>query len=527
MQWEADAAAKAGVTLSLLRFAIAFFTSVLVGALYPHVPSVKGKHIYNLVTGFALLYYVFGSSTLLLLVPAVLTYIIMLGVRESCATLVWLLVFGIMVACHVLNQSGDTWRLGEVDFTGAMMVATLKLISTAVCYQDGLASPEELKPYQRAHRLERLPSPLEGLSYLFAGGNLLAGPHFELSDYLAFVERRGAWDPSAPRPPPSGAWVGIVRMAKAVACLGIYLWLGQLLPPAVVQGAWYASASIPLRAVTMWAAVVIYRFKYYFAWSVSEAALIFSGFCYNGLDSAGRARWDRFANTRIRRVEFSTNPAELPAHWNTCTGNWLRQYVYERLTPKGKKPSFKTLLSTQLVAGVWHGLFPGYALFFASSAFLFESGKVIYRYERSLPPRYAWLARWPPWLAVKWAFTALVLNYMAISFLLLDFWPSIRAWADVNLLGHILVLSILLVAKAMPPRRPRLPAPAAPDAGAKSEPSSAGLIDGADSRGAAAAGAVAGVATVPTENGAAKHTGADAKQDTCPAPASDGGKKTL
>ena len=110
------------------------------------------------------------------------------------------------------------------------------------------------------------------------------------------------------------------------------------------------------------------------------------GICYSlisaeamvpaGVDDSGRARWDRFANTRIRRVELSTNPAELPAHWNTCTGNWLRQYVYERLTPKGRKPSFKTLLATQLVAGVWHGLFPGYALFFASSAFLFESGKV-------------------------------------------------------------------------------------------------------------------------------------------------------
>ncbi len=27
---------------------------------------------------------------------------------------------------------------------------------------------------------------------------------------------------------------------------------------------------------------------------------------------------------------------------------------------------------------------------------------------------------------------------MAIAFLLLDFWPSIRAWADINFLGHIL-----------------------------------------------------------------------------------------
>ena len=43
---------------------------------------------------------------------------------------------------------------------------------------------QDLKPYQRAHRLEKMPSVLEGLSYLFAAGNLLAGPHFELSDYL-------------------------------------------------------------------------------------------------------------------------------------------------------------------------------------------------------------------------------------------------------------------------------------------------------------------------------------------------------
>ena len=60
--------------------------------------------------------------------------------------------------------------------------------------------------------------------------------------------------------------------------------------------------------------------------------------------------------------------------------------MYERLTPKGKKATFKTLLLTQLVAGIWHGLFPGYVLFFATSAFMFESAKVIYRYEQVCTP---------------------------------------------------------------------------------------------------------------------------------------------
>ncbi len=42
MGWEAAAASKAGVALSLLRFALAFLASVLVGILYPLVPTVKG-----------------------------------------------------------------------------------------------------------------------------------------------------------------------------------------------------------------------------------------------------------------------------------------------------------------------------------------------------------------------------------------------------------------------------------------------------------------------------------------------------
>ena len=135
----------------------------------------------------------------------------------------------------------------------------------------------------------------------------------------------------------------------------------------------------------IWLVSVVYRFRYYFAWAMSEAGLICSGFCFNGWveDRSGdpgapeKARWDRYVNTRIRQVgnlptpprhdasctmeacsvdvlvwrklmvglmlavavgsfqcevsflrmqvEFSTSAAELPAHWNTCTGNFLRR----------------------------------------------------------------------------------------------------------------------------------------------------------------------------------------------------------
>ena len=59
---------------------------------------------------------------------------------------------------------------------------------------------QELSPYQQQHRLTKMPSPLEWLSFTFASGNLLAGPYFELSDYLNYIERKGPWDPRSRQP---------------------------------------------------------------------------------------------------------------------------------------------------------------------------------------------------------------------------------------------------------------------------------------------------------------------------------------
>ena len=63
-----------------------------------------------------------------------------------------------------------------------------------------LRASQELSPYQQRHRLTKMPSPLEWLSFTFASGNLLAGPYFELSDYLNFINRKGPWDPKSKQP---------------------------------------------------------------------------------------------------------------------------------------------------------------------------------------------------------------------------------------------------------------------------------------------------------------------------------------
>lgn len=55
-----------------------------------------------------------------------------------------------------------------------------------------------------------------------------------------------------------------------------------------------------------------------------------------------------------RALVCSTHTTKAP-----CLSLHAHRYVYDRLTPAGKRPGFPQLLATQLVSGVWHGLYPG------------------------------------------------------------------------------------------------------------------------------------------------------------------------
>ena len=59
-------------------------------------------------------------------------------------------------------------------------------------YQDGCKEAEQLGDYAARKRLQALPSPLHFFSYLFAAGNLLAGPFFEASDYFDYIRRQAS-----------------------------------------------------------------------------------------------------------------------------------------------------------------------------------------------------------------------------------------------------------------------------------------------------------------------------------------------
>lgn len=71
------------------------------------------------------------------------------------------------------------------------MVITLKVISCAINYNDGLLKEESLRESQKKNRLIKFPSSLEFVGYCLCCGSHFAGPVYEMRDYLDWTEGKG------------------------------------------------------------------------------------------------------------------------------------------------------------------------------------------------------------------------------------------------------------------------------------------------------------------------------------------------
>jgi lysophospholipid acyltransferase len=118
-----------------------------------------------------------------------------------------------------------------------------------------------------------------------------------------------------------------------------------------------------------------HRLKYYGIWKMAEGACILSGIAFNGYNANGTLRWDRVTNVSPVALETAQNNKEYLEAWNQNTNKWLKNYVYLRVTPRGKKPGFRSAMATFITSAVWHGFYPGYYLLFMSAGFVQTCGK--------------------------------------------------------------------------------------------------------------------------------------------------------
>ncbi|CAI5974242.1 unnamed protein product [Closterium sp. NIES-64] len=139
-----------------------------------------------------------------------------------------------------------------------------------------------------------------------------------------------------------------------------------------------------------------------------------------------------------------------------------RADVYERLVPAGGKPAFVHLLLTQIVSALWHvSLYPAtpYLLFFVGVALEIAGSRVIYKYERAIPPQATFLKGLATVLHAIYA--CFCNNYVAIGFIVsghrvLTAQETITAYKGLLYLGNIVPLAIVILGNFLPsPRPPR------------------------------------------------------------------------
>uniref|UniRef100_A0A7I4F139 Uncharacterized protein n=1 Tax=Physcomitrium patens TaxID=3218 RepID=A0A7I4F139_PHYPA len=417
-----DVAGTLGIGVPVLWFLASFVASIPVSWLWRFAPGVAARHLYAAASGAFLAHCAFGyEANLYMMIPICVSYGAMMLNRRMCGVVSAIFAFGFLVYCHVMFMSGDAWKSGGIDHTGSMMVLTLKVTSAAFNYQDGLIKDgDSLREAQKKYRLEKPPSFIAYLGYCYNCGSILVGPVFELRDYMDWTEDKGLWDPKAEKRPPQPYGATFLVVVKAFICMGIYMYITGTFPLSFLTepdfmkwGFWHR---VGYQILCGFGA----RWKYYFIWSLSEAAVMISGFGFSGWTKSAssdesKPQFSRAQNVDILNVELATSAAEIPKYWNIHVSVWLRHYVYERLVVKGRRPGFRQLLATQVVSAIWHGLYTGYLLFFVNSALMIAGARVLYKWQQAIPKS--------NFLAVKlgsffgFFYTVLVLNLTVMGFL--------------------------------------------------------------------------------------------------------------
>jgi lysophospholipid acyltransferase len=294
-------------------------------------------------------------------------------------------LMGHMSVNHIIRQNADD--PSSTDITGAQMVMVMKL--TAFCWnvQDGRLPDADLSDFQKEHAIRTMPALLDYAGYVFFFPAIMAGPAFDYCDYSDYITTTMFTLPPGTdkaNAPPTRKKRKIPRSGTPAAIKGVYgtLWIVAFLKfsawyyPAFFLGAGYMKYNLLRRVWQLYMFGLTTRMKYYGVWSLSEGACILSGIGYNGIDpTTNRAKWDRLTNIKPWEIETAQNARAYLGFWNINTNNWLRNYMYLRVTPKGKKPGFRATLATFVTSAFWHGFYPGYYLTFVLASLVQTAAK--------------------------------------------------------------------------------------------------------------------------------------------------------
>ena len=363
------------------RFIMGLFLSLPLGLLCRacvHRVPRRARSVLSLVTGFQIMWFIYGAQTLHLVACALGTFVLMRALPAAwayIATFVFCVAYMVCSHIYVMVTAYMSW---EPDYTAPLMVLTIKLTSYAFCVHDAHYSAERargavagppLTPRQERYMVARQPGALDFFGWVFFFPGFFGGPAVEYRDYERYMDgtlARGAI--------PSCWKEGLAVLAECLGFMACVALLGRydmsnararLVDPAVAR-------TIPFwrRYAILVAAAMLQRAKYYSCWLMGELASRASGVGYSGTVRDARTgapvpSWENAVNVRPLAFETATSLKVAIDVWNMATERWLRHYCYERLAHT-RLARWKRLL-TFVFSAFWHGIYPAYYLTFLTA----------------------------------------------------------------------------------------------------------------------------------------------------------------
>ncbi|CAH0488773.1 unnamed protein product [Peronospora farinosa] len=454
--------ASIGLGSDQLRYVLCLFAAYPLAVVYKLLPNASLKHMMDVAVGLSMAQFVLGSGWIHSFISSFLTYLLVkFGPPKHAPSIVFLFNMLYMSASHIyrlyVNYMG--WTL---DFTGPQMLLVIKLTSFAYNYYDGVVdktfekkgdgmSPSKKKVYESRQKLaiQEIPSLLEFFGYVYSFTTFLAGPAFEIREYLdvttgkKFLLNGKNKQPSSVLAAFSKFLVGSLLMA-AFAVYGPMYPLSNLHDPKV------ANLPILLQIWKLYITLIFCKAKYYSAWKIAEGATVLCGFGFEGFSKDGSSLgWNGVSNMDILGFEFSQSIRTASRAWNKGTQNWLERYVYTR--------TGNSLMATYFISAFWHGFYPGYYLFFMSLPLATAVNRLAFK---RLRPHFieadgSFGIKKTIYDILSYLMTLFGMHYFVMPFQAMSWENSLVSLKNTYFVGHVAAIVLYVVFSALPTPKPK------------------------------------------------------------------------
>jgi len=437
----------------------------ILSPIYHFVHGVKARHLLSIlgVIGLILMYNIESYNIFVMFLYG---YAIMKFVPRNYAPHVFLTVAMIHQTYGQVYRYIYQYLEYSLDWSLSGMLMTLRITGALWSLRDGKLLTEDkdakLSKLQKDASLDREITFLELFGYSFYFPGAIVGPFGDLKQYLQFVEYDGIYKALLPETEDTKD-IKRVTLRQLATCKGFisrvlivplslvfFYVLADIVPEDTLYTPEFRGMYIfPVRIIFAFLAVEVGNAKYYFTWSWGEIGTILSGLSFNGFNEDGSL--DVEGNVQLQLLKFKTitDPKNISKYWSMSPQRFLKKDIFDRVKQLTGSYVFANLC-TFLFSAFWHGVYPGYYLFFLHACIF---SLILSDYLHNIRVHFIEDENGVPHNAIVGKIfniicgicTTMLLDYVIIPFRAMSMEKSMTAWGSLYYLGHILIGVCLIV----------------------------------------------------------------------------------